>query len=496
MLALREISKAFPGVRALDRVSLEVRANQILGLVGENGAGKSTLVKIIAGALSADAGEMILDGKTVHWSSPGEAKRAGVHVVFQEFALFGHLSVAENIFVDDLPRNRLGLVDHPVAREQSRELLGRLGLDIDVRAPVGSLSVADQQMVEIARALVHNAKLLILDEPTAVISGREASLLFERIRLLRNEGVSVIFISHRLEEVFELCDHVSVLKDGRLAGSGDVGAVSREGLVSMMVGRDLGELYPPKPPSKENGRVVVRASGLSVDDRVHDVSLELRAGEITALAGMVGSGRSELALGLFGALPLRGGTIEVDSRPIANLTPARAASLGIGLVPEDRKSMGLALLLDVAANITAPSLREVTRNGLISPRLERQIAEKEIARYRVACRGPWTPVINMSGGNQQKVLLARWARRCTLLLILDEPTRGVDVGAKAEIYRLMRELADSGLAILMISSELTEVVGMADRVIVMREGRKTGELTGSGIDEESIMHLATTGRAA
>jgi ribose transport system ATP-binding protein len=496
MLTLREISKAFPGVNALDHVSLEIKPKEIHAIVGENGAGKSTLVKIVAGVLARDSGEMIFDGKPVKWSSPGDAKRAGIHVVYQEFALFSHLSVAENIFIDDLPRRKFGIVNHAAAQREARDLLSRLGLEIDPRAPVRSLSVADQQMVEIARALVHNAKLLILDEPTAVISGRETTLLFERLRSLREAGVSIVFISHRLEEVFELCDRVTVLKDGKLAGSADVGTVTRESLISMMVGRDLGELFPPKRADAGPSRVILRTKDLSVDDRVHDVSMELRAGEITALAGMVGSGRSELALGIFGALPLTGGAVEIEDRPFLRITPARAADLGIGLVPEDRKGMGLALLLDVAANITAPSLREVTRRGLIDRRREREIAEREIERYRIACRGPGTPVITMSGGNQQKVLVARWARRCKLLLILDEPTRGVDVGAKAEIYRLMRDLADSGIAILMISSELTEVIGMADRVLVMREGRKTGELTGAGIDEESIMHLATADRAA
>jgi ribose transport system ATP-binding protein len=496
MLTLREISKAFPGVNALDHVSLEIKPKEIHAIVGENGAGKSTLVKIVAGVLARDSGEMIFDGKPVKWSSPGDAKRAGIHVVYQEFALFSHLSVAENIFIDDLPRRKFGIVNHAAAQREARDLLSRLGLEIDPRAPVRSLSVADQQMVEIARALVHNAKLLILDEPTAVISGRETTLLFERLRSLREAGVSIVFISHRLEEVFELCDRVTVLKDGKLAGSADVGTVTRESLISMMVGRDLGELFPPKRADAGPSRVILRTKDLSVDDRVHDVSMELRAGEITALAGMVGSGRSELALGIFGALPLTGGAVEIEDRPFLRITPARAADLGIGLVPEDRKGMGLALLLDVAANITAPSLREVTRRGLIDRRREREIAEREIERYRIACRGPGTPVNTMSGGNQQKVLVARWARRCKLLLILDEPTRGVDVGAKAEIYRLMRDLADSGIAILMISSELTEVIGMADRVLVMREGRKTGELTGAGIDEESIMHLATADRAA
>ena len=495
MLRLNGISKSFPGVQALRGVSLEVRPGEIHGLLGENGAGKSTLIKIVAGAYAPDQGEISFDGTPVLWSSPREAKRDGVHVVYQEFVLFPQLSVAENIFIGHERRNRLGLVDHGRTRREARELLERLGISLDPRASVGSLSVADQQMVEIARAMVHKVKLLVLDEPTAVIAGREVELLFERLRRLRDSGVSVIFISHRLEEVFAICDRVTVLKDGELVGTRDVADVSRERLISMMVGRELGDLFPPRGAFGPQ-RPVLRTEALSVAGRVRDVSIELRSGEIVALAGMVGAGRSELALGLFGALPISGGAIHVDGRRFTSMSPAKAIALGMGLVTEDRKSQGLAMLLDVAANITGPALQEVTRRGLIDPRKEAAIAQQEIERYRIACRGPRTPVAAMSGGNQQKVIVSRWARICRTVLILDEPTRGVDVGAKAEIYRIMRELADQGLAILMISSELTEVVGMADRVIVMREGRITGELRGAEATEQSIMQLATSECAA
>jgi ABC-type sugar transport system ATPase subunit len=495
MLRLTGISKNFPGVQALRGVSLEVRPGEIHGLLGENGAGKSTLIKIVAGAYAPDQGDMSFDGAPVRWSSPREAKRHGVHVVYQEFVLFPQLSVAENIFVGHERRNRLGIVDHKRTRREAGELLQRLGMSLDPRASVGSLSVADQQMVEIARAMVHEVKLLVLDEPTAVIAGREVTLLFERLRRLRAAGVSIIFISHRLEEVFAICDRVTVLKDGELVGTRDVADVTRERLISMMVGRQLGDLFPPKRIAGPR-RPVLRTEALSVAGRVRDVSIELRSGEITALAGMVGAGRSELALGLFGALPISKGAIHLEGRRFTTMSPARAIELGMGLVTEDRKSQGLAMLLDIAANITGPALKEVTKCLLIDPRAETAIARREIDRYRIACRGPRTPVATMSGGNQQKVIVARWARICRTILILDEPTRGVDVGAKAEIYRIMRELSAQGLAVLMISSELTEVVGMADRVVVMREGRITGELQGADATEESIMHLATTGRAA
>jgi ABC-type sugar transport system ATPase subunit len=336
----------------------------------------------------------------------------------------------------------------------------------------------------------------VLDEPTEVIAGREVTLLFDRLRRLRASGVSVIFISHHLEEVFAVCDRVTVLKDGELVGTHDVADVNRERLISMMVGRDLGDLFPPKRATAPAQQPVLRTEALSIAGRVRDVSIELRSGEIVALAGMVGAGRSELALGLFGALPISRGALHIEGRRFTSMSPAKAIKLGMGLVTEDRKSQGLAMFLDIAANITGPALTEVTKRFLIDKRLEAAIARREIDRYRIACRGPQTPVVTMSGGNQQKVIVARWARICRTVLILDEPTRGVDVGAKAEIYRIMRELADAGLAVLMISSELTEVIGMADRVIVMREGRITGELQGADATEESIMHLATTERAA
>jgi ribose transport system ATP-binding protein len=501
MLTLRAISKSFPGVRAIGGVSLEVRGGEIHGLLGENGAGKSTLIKIIAGAYAPDEGDMTFAGEPVRWSSPREAKRRGVHVVYQEFALFPQLSVAENIFVGHERRNRLGLVDHARTRRDATEVLSRLGVALDPRTSVASLSIADQQIVEIARAMVHKVRLLVLDEPTAVIAGREVALLFDRLRRLRESGVSVLFISHRLDEIFAICDRVTVLKDGRLVGTHDTAEVTRERLISMMVGRDLGDLFPPRPAVARSGPCVLRAEGVAIGDRVRNASIELRAGEIVALAGMVGAGRSEFALGLFGAARLSKGTIHIGgqrftSRRLTSMSPAKAIRLGMGLVTEDRKSQGLAMLLDVAANITGPALAEITRRGLIDRQIETAIAAAEIARYRIACRDPDADVATMSGGNQQKVIVARWARICRTVLILDEPTRGIDVGAKADIYRIMRELADAGVAILMISSELTEVIGMADRVIVMRHGRMTGELTGSGVTEESIMHLATSEHAA
>jgi ribose transport system ATP-binding protein len=496
MLSLEGISKSFPGVRALNGVSFEVRPGEIHGLVGENGAGKSTLIKVIAGAYAPDQGKVLFEGDRVRWSSPREAKQRGIHVVYQEFVLFPQLSVTDNIFVGHERRTRLGTVDHVRMRREAKQLLERLGVSIDPSVSVGSLSVADKQMIEIARALVHRVKLLVLDEPTAVIAGREVTLLFDRLRRLRAEGISIVFISHRLEEVFALCDRVTVLKDGELVATTEIAKVTRESLISMMVGRKLGDLFPPKRHSAPSSTPILRTVSLSVADLVRDVSIELRPGEIVGLAGMVGAGRSELAFGLFGVLPISSGALYLEGRRFTSMSPSMAIKLGMGLVTEDRKSQGLAMQLDIAANITGPALSEVTKRLLIDEDHEAAIAQREIARYHIASRGPKTPVATMSGGNQQKVLVARWARLCRTVLIVDEPTRGVDIGAKTEIYRILRELSEQGLAILMISSELTEIVGMADRVIVMREGQITGELDGTDVTEESIMHLATTERMA
>ena len=496
MLALTDISKSFPGVVALKDVSFDVRAGEIHALAGENGAGKSTLTRVIAGVHQPTTGAIVFDGRPVAWASPRDAAAAGIHVIYQEFNLFPHLSAAENIYLGHERRTALGLVDRRATRRDAAEILKRLGVSIDPEALVGELSVADQQMVEIARALVHDVKLLILDEPTAVISGREVGLLFERLHALKQAGVAIVYISHRLEEIFAHCDRVSVLKDGRHVATRTVSEIDRDALVSLMVGRDMRELFPPRRAPRPEAPVVLRARDVRVPGRVRGAGIELRAGTITGLSGMVGSGRTELALAIFGVLPLGGGTVAVGGETFASMTPARAIALGIGLVTEDRKAQGLAMLLDVAANVSASTLPEMSRAGLLDRRRERAAAEGAIAAYQIACRGPSQPVALMSGGNQQKVVVARWARTSRRVLILDEPTRGVDVGAKMEIYRIMQSLADQGLAILMISSELPEIVGLSDRVVVMREGEVSGVLEGDAIAEAAIVTLATHRYAA
>lgn len=496
MLSISKVSKSFPGVRALSKVQLEVKSGEIHALVGENGAGKSTLTRIIAGVHQPDEGTIEFDGEIVHWASPSAAKAAGIHVIYQEFVLFPNLTVAENIFLGHERRGFLNGIDHARTLQDAKDLLGRLGVTIDPDALVAELSVADQQMVEIAKALVHKVKLLILDEPTAVIAGHEVELLFGRLRALRDDGVAIVFISHRLEEIFDLCDRVTVFKDGQFVATEPVSAVTYDRLVSLMVGRDMTELFPPKAAAGEDRPVVLSARGISVAGRVHMASIELRAGEITALSGMVGAGRTELAMAVFGGIPMTSGEITVGGETLRRMSPSLAIRKGIGLLTEDRKGQGLAMLLDVAANITASDLDGISRSGWLDRGRERAIALSEIENYRIACRGPQGAVLTMSGGNQQKVLVARWARTSKKVIIMDEPTRGVDVGAKAEIYRIMRGLADKGLAVLMISSEMPEVLGLADRVYVMREGVITGRLDAGEIDEQRIVQLATQTRAS
>ena len=491
MLELADIGVSFGSVEVLKGVSLKARAGRIHALVGENGAGKSTLIKVTAGAIQPNRGRILFDGEEVRWRSPGEAKARGVHVIYQEFVQFAELSVAENIFIADERASPRGMLRTRWMIEQSRQLLAKLGVDIDPTALAGELSVADQQMVEIAKALAHEVKLLVLDEPTAVISGREVELLFARLRQMRDAGVAIVYVSHRLEEIFQLCDDVTVIKDGELIGSRPVSEVDQSRLITMMVGRPLKDLYPPRRQLPQPRSVVLEARDIWSGSRVRGCSLELHRGEITALAGMIGSGRTELAMALFGGVALSAGSIRFDGRTCDRMTPRKAIELGIGLLTEDRKTQGLALQLDVAANVSAANLAEVTRHGMLDRPREGEIARAAISQYGIVCRGPATPVAQMSGGNQQKVLLARWARRTLRVLILDEPTRGVDIGAKADIYRMMQQAAERGLAILMISSELPEVVGLADSVYVMRDGRIAGQLRGNEIDEHAIMTLAT-----
>lgn len=495
MLELRDISKSFPGVKSLDGVSISVQSGEVRALVGENGAGKSTLIKIIGGVHMPDEGEILVLGKAVRWRNPLHAWTAGIQVIFQELTLFPELTVAENIMIGQEPRGAGGRIDYRTMGRRAEEALSRLGTSIDPWRPVRGLSVAKQQMVEIARALVRKTSVLILDEPTAVIAGEDVRKLFEIVKLLRADGVAVIFISHRLEEVFDIADSVTVLKDGRHICTIPVSTVDRKGLVSLMVGRDIADVFPPRRSSGAR-RSVLRVEDLSDDDRVRGVRFEVCEGEVLGLAGLVGSGRTELAHLVFGSRRATRGRVWLGDQELINRRPESSIKAGIGFLTEDRKTQGLFLQMSVAANISAPRLDRVTRSGLISSEAETAEAEEAISAFGIVANSAQALVAGLSGGNQQKVLIARWVRACGQLLILDEPTRGVDVGAKLEIYRFIRALADDGIAVLLISSELPEIIGLADRAYVMREGRLVGELSRERLSEEAVMTLMSGELAA
>jgi ribose transport system ATP-binding protein len=494
MIELRGISKSFPGVKSLDKVDFSARAGEVHALLGENGAGKSTLTKVISGVYVPDEGEILFDGKARQWASPAAAKKAGIHVIHQELQMFPELTVAQNVFLGDAPRTSFGFIDHRTMIQRTHDVLTRLGRDLDPRALVKKLSVADQQMVEIAKALIGEVKLLILDEPTAAISSREAELLFARVRELRERGVCIVYISHRLEEIEAVCDRLTVLKDGRYVGTRDVTQTPRTKMVAMMVGRELQDIFPPKRPFDATAPVALSVRHLVSTPRVRDVSFDLHAGEILGVAGLIGSGRTETAHAIFGVAQRNAGSVLVDGRVLRVGAVSAAVAAGLGYVTEDRKGEGLLMRHTMAANISAPVLGRYTRKGFVDTTAEKVAAEEEIRRFRVAIPGPRAGVQKLSGGNQQKILLSRWARACHKVLLLDEPTRGVDVGAKVEIYRLIHELADAGVAVLVISSELQEVVGLAERVVVIRDGHSVGEVTGENVTEHEIMILATSGK--
>lgn len=490
VIELSGIEKTYPGVKSLDRVDFTVQPGEIHALLGENGAGKSTLIRVMGGAVRPNAGTIRYLGRAVSWQSPQEARAAGIHVIHQELALFPELSVAENILVDAQPRGRFGLISNRARHVRASEILAELGVDIPTHARIDELPLADQQMIEIAKALVGEVRLLVLDEPTAVISGREVDLLFENMRRLRGEGVGIVYVSHRLEEIFEIADRVTILKDGQLASTCPVNEITREEMITRMVGRRLSQIYPARRVEPASGPDILKVRRLQAGPRVRDVSLSVKAGEIVGVAGMVGSGRTEVAEAIFGTRAVEGGDIEFDGKPFSKKVPRNAISGGLGFLTENRKDEGLFLGLPISANIMAPDLQCVTRYGLIDFAQERALAKGQISDFAVATPSPDVKVGNLSGGNQQKVLFSRWSRIADRLLILDEPTRGVDIGAKVEIYRIVRRLADSGVGVLMISSELQEIVGLSDRVFVMAQGHVVGEIAGDALSEEAIMELA------
>ena len=469
-LELIGISKSFGGVRAVDGVSFNVRPGEVHALLGENGAGKSTLIKIMSGVQHADAGELKVNGEVRRFASPREARAAGIATVHQELLLFPELSVAENIFLGHAPRRRLGAIDWPALRLRARELLDSLEcFELDVDAKVGTLSVANRQRVEIARALSQSPRVLVMDEPTAALAEADVQRLLDVVRGLRARGVGIVYVSHRMPEIFALADRVTVLRDGCLVATRPIGEVDHERLVSLMVGRPVEQMYPKSHAAL--GKPLLQVEGLSYRTRVQDASFTLHAGEILGIAGLVGSGRTELAHILFGITPATAGRIELDGKAVAITGPAMARDLGIAYIPEDRGLQGLIRPQTIRENVSLAVIHTLSTGSFISRSAEDSLATGAIHEFGIRARGPEQPVRQLSGGNQQKVVLAKWLATKPRVLIMDEPTRGIDVGAKAEIHLLITRLAQQGLAILMISSELPEVLGMSDRVLVMNGGR-------------------------
>ncbi len=488
-LRASNLVKTFPGVRALDDVSIEIQPGEIRALLGENGAGKSTLGKIVAGVYGRTSGTIEIDGKEIGDLDEKAAGALGIGIVHQEGSLVPQLTVAENIFAGRQPTRWLGQVDVRTMRDRAGKLISELGVSIDPATKVASLAPAQAQIVEIAKTLSRDLRILILDEPTAALTLTETERLFEVVRKLAANGVSIIYVSHRLAEIFALCETVTVLKDGKFVGTRKVSETGPDDLIRMMVGR---EVHLSREVTTRNlGSVVLDARDVSAPPMVRRATLQVRAGEIVCLAGLIGSGRSEFCETIFGARRRQGGDITIDGRAFDPTGPWDGKGAGVGMVPEDRKTSGLFLPMDITSNIAATVLKQVSNGPTYSQSRADALAQGFVDELRIATPGLKQLVGNLSGGNQQKVLLAKWLAVKPRLLIVDEPTRGVDVGARSEIYRLLRRLADQGVALIVVSSDLPEVLALADRIVVMAEGRTIGELPGAGATEEQVLKLAT-----
>src|SRR3954468_13084956 len=489
MLELRDVAKSFGPVAALRSAGITVEAGSIHALVGENGAGKSTLIKIVAGVHRRDAGEFLLEGNSVDFGSTAESKAAGGAVIYQEPTLFPDLSVTENIFMGRQPVGRARRIDRSAMYAEAAGLFQRLGVHIDPRRPALGLSIADQQIIEIAKAISLDARLLIMDEPTAALSGVEVDRLFAVARSLRDEGRALIFISHRFDEVFALCDKVTVMRDGEYITTSKVADTTVDEMVSLMVGREVADLLPKTPAAL--GAPVLTVDGLSSAGVFHDISFEVRAGEIVGLAGLVGAGRSEIARAVFGVDRYDAGSVRLADRQVPPGNPRAAIRAGMAFIPEDRRKQGLVTEASVARNVAGVIRSSLSKAGFLTARAESRAAEPWAGRLEVKTGALDMDAATMSGGNQQKVVIAKWLATHPKLLIIDEPTRGIDIGTKAEVHRLLSELAGQGLAILMISSELPEILGMADRVLVVCEGRLTADIARDEATPETVMRAAT-----
>jgi len=489
LLTLVDASKSFGAVRALDGVSFELHGGEVHALVGENGAGKSTLVKILGGVHQPDSGTLVAaDGRALVLGGPADARAAGISIIYQEPTLFPDLSVAENVFIGRQPRREGRRIDHRSMVRQTRALFERLGVPIDPDRVARGLSIAEQQIVEIAKALSFDARVVVMDEPTAALSALEVARLFGVVESLREHGAAVVFISHRLEEVFAICQRVTVLRDGRRVLSQPLAGLTAADLVRAMVGRDIAaRVHQPRTP----GAPVLRVDGLTREGIFEDIAFDVHAGEIVALAGLVGAGRSEVARAIFGIDPYDSGSVRVGERRLRRRSPTDAMRAGVAFVPEDRRQQGLVMDMSIVDNVALASLRRLRRHGLLLASVERRFSADWASRLQVKYGRITNPATSLSGGNQQKVVLAKWLSREPSVIIVDEPTRGIDVATKSEVHRILAESAAGGVAVLMISSELPEVLAVADRILVMREGRVQAEFAHADASEERIMAAAT-----
>lgn len=489
-LEMRGITKQFPGVLALNKVDLCVYPGRVLALVGENGAGKSTLMKVLSGVHRRDAGEILLEGKSVEITSPLASRQMGISIIYQELSVLNNMDIAENIFVgrEKKKKKKNGFVDKKAQHAEARTLLERVGLSIDTHTKTGKLSTAQKQMVEVAKALSFNAKLIIMDEPTSSLTDKETAMLMDIIRKLRDEGVAIVFISHRMNEIFEISDEIAVMRDGEMVKHMITSEVDEAQVIAAMVGRDVQNLFAKEPA--QLGEMALEVRNLSTKNFLKDITFNVRAGEIVGFAGLVGAGRSEVMRAVFGIDPRESGEILVKGKPVKIASTIDALRAGMGFVPEDRKEQGLILKMSVRHNTSIAALSSVANGWFINRGAEAALTDEYVSKLKVKTPSNEQKVMNLSGGNQQKVVIAKWLATHPAVLILDEPTRGIDVGAKKEIHALMSEMAQQGVAIIMISSELPEVLGMSDRIYVMHEGRLKGEIDRKDANQEVIMQMA------
>ena len=485
------INKSFGSNQVLKDAGFELTDGEVHALMGENGAGKSTLMKILTGVYTRDDGTVLVDGEEVVYKSPQEAEKAGIVFIYQEINALFDLTVEENMFMGKEITKKFGVCDKKAMREKAKEVMDKVGVSIPVDAVMSDLSVGQQQMIEICKALMVDAKVIIMDEPTAALTESETEGLFKVINSLRKKGVSIVYISHRMEEIFALCDRITILRDGQYIDTKAIKDLTMDDVVQMMIGREIGERFPKR--DSKIGTEVLKVEGLTSGKLFHDVSFSVNAGEVLGVAGLMGAGRTEIMQAIFGNLKKDSGKIYIDGEEVTIKNPRQAIAAGIGFVTEDRKTEGLLLEKSIAENIEIANLGKVSKGGVLKKEKQEEIVNQGIEEFRVKCFGPWHECNNLSGGNQQKVVLAKWVYTDPKILILDEPTRGVDIGAKKEIYDVINKMAAKGVAVIMVSSELPEVLGMSDRIMVIREGEVRGILDGKDADQAKIMTLATGG---